>query len=93
MTTNRMPSMTSTLILGAVAVCLAATTALIAFPGNQAVWQVGAWTLAAGLLSLVVFVPLLAYLLATRRTARSGRQIAAFAVGLVCLAIVAIGSL
>jgi len=92
MTTNRMPSVASALIVGAVAACLAATTALIAFPGNQAVWQAGAWTLTGGLAGLLVLVPLSGYLLATRRTARTGRQIAALAVGIACLAIVAIGS-
>jgi len=90
---NRMSSMTSVLILGAVGVCMLATTALVAFPGNPAVWSIAAWTLTFGLLGLLVFVTLSAYLLATRRVARTRRQIASLAVGAACLAIVAIGSL
>jgi len=93
MTTHRTSSITATLIAVAVGICVIATAALIAFPGNQSVWQTGAWTLAIGLAGLMALVPLMAYLLSTRRSARTKGQIASFTLGLACLAIVGIGSL
>lgn len=93
MTTHRASSIASTLIAVAVGICLIATGTLIAFPGNQAVWQVAAWTLTLGLAALVVLVPFMAYLLTTRRARRTWPQVASFGVGLACLAVVAIGSL
>ena len=93
MTTRRASSISSALIAVAVGACVIATTALIAFPGNQIVWQTGAWTLAVGLLGLLVLVPLMAYLLSTQRTARTRWRIASFVIGVACLAVVAIGSL
>ena len=93
MTTHRTSSITGTLIAVAVGICVIATAALIAFPGNQAVWQTGAWTLAIGLAGLMALVPLMAYLLSARRIARTKRQVASFVMGLACLAIVGIGSL
>ena len=91
--TTRRTSVLPPLILGAFGVSVLATAVLVAFPGDLRVWQAGAWTLALGLLALSALVAVSGYLLATRRNERTGRHIASFALGLVSLAIIAIGSL
>ena len=91
--TSRRTAWISPLILAAVGLSAGATGLLVAYPRNPHVWQAGAWTLAAALAALLVLVPVSGYVLATRRIARTRWQIAAFATGLACLAMVAIGSI
>ena len=83
----------NSLILGAIGASAIATAALIAWPGNLVAWQVGSWTLAFALLSLLVLVLASAYSLATDRASRNWRRIVCFLLGFSCLAAIAIGSL
>ena len=83
----------NSLILGAIAVSATATAVLVALPGNLIAWQIGSWTLALALLSLLALVLVSGYSLATNRASRSWRRIVSFLLGLSCLAVVAIGSL
>ena len=83
----------NSLILSAIGLSAIATTALIALPGNLVAWQIGSWTLAFALLTLLALVLASAYSLATNRASRSWRRIFCFLLGLSCLAVIAIGSL
>jgi hypothetical protein len=93
MTANRTFAVPNSLILGAVGLSAVATAVLIAFPGNLLVWQVTSWTLALALLALLALVFASAYSLATNRAARTWPRIISFALGLSCLAVIAIGAL
>lgn len=82
-----------TLTLGALGIAGVATAVLVAFPGDLRVWQVASWTLVFALLGLLALVLFSAFLLATRRAARTWRRIVPFSLGLACLAVVAFGAL
>lgn len=90
---KRIHAVSSSLILGAIGVAIAATAALSTFPGNLLVWQAVSWTLVVALLALLVLVPASAWSLATDRSARTWQRIASFSLGLFCLVVVAIGSI
>jgi hypothetical protein len=49
----------SSLILIAIGVSLAAAAVLFTIPANPIIWQVATWTLAAGLVGLLVLCPCL----------------------------------
>lgn len=91
MTAGRPFLIPSSMILGAIGVVLVAMAVLVAFPGNLLVWQISAWSLVVALVALLGLVLVSGYSLATRPTARTWPRMAAFAAGLVILAIIAIG--
>lgn len=78
MTANRTFVVKSSLIFGALALAAVATVALLAFPGNLLVWQIGSWTLAFALLALLGLVLASAYSLVTNRAARTWQRIVYF---------------
>ena len=84
---------TGSLTLAAVGIAAVAVSALFAFPANPLVWQAASWTLVAALVGLSALVPVSGYVLATRRTARTGRHGVSFLLGFMCLAAVVVGSL
>ncbi|GAB3358158.1 hypothetical protein [Lysobacter tyrosinilyticus] len=93
MTVDRKFAVPNSLILAAIGLALAATGLLIAFPGNLFIWNVGSWTLAFALLALLGLVLSSGHSLVTNPRVRTWQRIASFALGLVCLAVIAIGSL
>lgn len=81
------------LIPAAIVVAGGATAVLLGFPESVAVWNAATWTLVAALAGLLVMVLASAYALASSREARTWTRIAAFLLGLGCLAAVALAGL
>lgn len=93
MTAMRKFISTSSLTLVAVGISVAAVGFLFTFPQNPLIWQAAAWTLVVALIGLLALVFVSGYVLVTNRAARTGQKIASFLVGVVCLGVVAVGSL
>ena len=91
MAVTRKLAVPNSLLLVAIGIAVAATVSLIAFPGSLLAWQIAAWSLAAALVVLLPLTLLSGYSLIANPATRTWPRIAATALGLACLAVVAVG--
>ncbi len=81
------------LLLVPLTLSVVATAALIAFPKDMTVWNIGAWTLAVAAAVLIVSTPVAAYSTIRNAAARTWPRLLALTVAVAYLAVLALDAL